>query len=57
MAGEADQANEQEEDESDLVYYKELRILLEDHKHVAKFLMIVSIIVMLSQIVFAVWCM
>lgn len=57
MAAAEAEANEQDEDESDLVYYKELRILLEDHKHVAKFLMIVSIIVMLSQVVFAVWCM
>jgi len=31
--------------------------LLEDHKRVAKFMMIVSIMVMIGQIVFAVWCM
>ena len=47
----------EEEDDTDLIYDKELKILLEDHKHVAKFMMVVSIILLLCQVAFAVWCM
>lgn len=46
-----------ENDDSDLIYDKELKILLEDHKHIANIMMIVSIIVFLGQIAFAFWSM
>ena len=47
----------EEEDASDLYYDKELKLLLEDHKRVSKFMMIVSMLLMGCQIAFAVWCL
>ena len=47
----------EEEDASDLYYDKELKILIEDHKRVTKFTMIVSMLLMGCQIAFAIWCL
>ena len=47
----------EDEDASDLIYDKELKILLEDHKRVTKFTMVVSILTMFAQIVFAFYCL
>mmetsp|Transcript_3858 Transcript_3858/g.4496 ORF Transcript_3858/g.4496 Transcript_3858/m.4496 type:complete len:177 (-) Transcript_3858:267-797(-) len=46
-----------ENDDSDLVYDKELKILLEDHKTITKLMMIVSILLFTCQTVFGLWCM
>ena len=38
----------EEEDASDLVYAKELKLLLEDHRRVTKLTMILAIVVLLG---------
>ena len=45
------------EDDSDLIYDKELKKLLEDYKLISKIMMIASIIIFVGQIVFGLWCM
>lgn len=45
----------EEEDESDLRYDRDLKILLEDHRYVTKFIMVIAIVAMFCQIAFAVW--
>ena len=46
-----------ENDDSDLIYDKELKILLEDHKQISKLVMYVSILLMTAQSVFGIYCM
>ena len=43
------------EDDSDLIYERELKALLEDHLRICHFLMIIAIIVMSLQAFFAIW--
>ena len=45
------------EDDSDLIYEKEMKILLADHKIITRFLMGFGIFVMIAQLAFAVWCL
>lgn len=45
----------EKEDESDLRYDRDLKVLLEDHRYVTKFIMIISIVAMVCQIAFGVW--
>ena len=46
-----------EEDDSDLIYEKEVKLLVADHKQIATFLMTFSILILGLQIAFAIWCL
>ena len=46
-----------ENDDSDLIYDKELKGLLEDHKIITRLIMIVSMLVMTCQSAFGILCM
>ena len=45
------------EDDSDLIYEKEVKVLLKDHFTVARFLMTFAIIVLALQSIFGCWCL
>ena len=45
------------EDDSDLIYEKEMKVLLHDHKIVTRFLMGFGIVIMVLQLGFAIWCL
>ena len=45
----------EKEDFSDLYYDRDLKVLLEDHRQVTKFAMLVAILVMILQMAFSVW--
>ena len=45
------------EDDSDLIYEKEVKVLIKDHKQIANFLMSFGIVVMALQTAFAFWCL
>ena len=45
------------EDDSDLIYEKEMKVLLKDHSIICRFLMSFAIVVMVLQLGFAVWCL
>ena len=45
------------EDDSDLIYEKEMKVLLKDHGIICRFLMSFAIVVMVLQLAFAVWCL
>ena len=51
------QSVSQIEDDSDLIYEKEMKLLLKDHKVITRFLMGFAIVVMIIQLGFAVWCL
>ena len=45
------------EDDSDLIYEKEVKVLLQDHRTISRFLMTFGIFVLILQTVFAFWCL
>ena len=45
------------EDDSDLVYEKEIKVLLEHHRQISKCMMTFAILVMTIQTAFGIWCL